>query len=180
MDLKVIIIESLCDGVFSSGHDLAEFHERIQSNTGVEDIIELSSETMMCIQKLDKVTIAEVNGLATAAGFQLAASCDLIVSTERSKFSIPGTKIGLYAATPGIALINNLPQKISFEAFITSKVYSAIEMYKHGLVNYLVQTDDKKIIRKKTLEVCSNILEQNDKGIFDNIIKCKLNLNKLI
>jgi enoyl-CoA hydratase/carnithine racemase len=112
-ETKVVILESLCENVFSSGHDLSElFHS---TPNELHSIMNICSDLMLIINKSEKLFIAEIDGLATAAGLQLASSCDFIIASSRSKFSIPGANIGLYAATPAIKLINFLPSKVAFE-----------------------------------------------------------------
>ena len=89
--------------VFSSGHDLAEM---LYTNDR-EKIIRECSDLMMKMRNSKILYVAEVQGLATAAGFQLAESCDLIIASSKASFSIPGLKIGLYASTPAVPLIEN-------------------------------------------------------------------------
>lgn len=182
-DLKIIIMESLCENVWSSGHDLEEIYNNLENKEIIKGIVEQCSRTMMSIHKSNKIFIAEISDqLVTAAGLQLAASCDLIMSSTNCKFSIPGSKIGLYAATFAIPLIYNLPKKVLFDMLITSKTFSTEEMLKFGLLNKIVHSEKnenkiliKEKIRNETLNICHLILN-NFEFDYDEVIK---NLKKV-
>jgi len=81
---------------------------------GLTDCFLLCMQVMTLIQKLPVPVIAKVNGLATAAGCQLVASCDIAVASEKSQFATPGVNIGLFCSTPGVALGRSLPRKVGF------------------------------------------------------------------
>jgi enoyl-CoA hydratase/carnithine racemase len=161
--IKVVLIQSLCPGVFSSGHDLKELHENRNNYDKIKQIIFDCSDLMMKINLSNKIYIAEVNGLATAAGLQLASSCDFTICSRESKFSIPGMNIGLYAATPAINLIKNLPRKIAFEMMLRGRVLNAEETYKYGLAYKIIYScedtciDEK--IREESLKISEKILK---------------------
>lgn len=86
-------------------------------------------------------TIAEVYGLAAAAGFQLALSCDLLIASDKASFSTPGVKFGIFCSTPGVALARNLPPKLSMKMLLTGEPISAQEAFKYGLVSEVVSAD---------------------------------------
>ncbi|XP_074124763.1 enoyl-CoA hydratase domain-containing protein 3, mitochondrial isoform X2 [Sminthopsis crassicaudata] len=110
-DLRVIIISA--EGpVFSSGHDLKELTEQ-QGQDYHAEVFQTCAEIMMLIQKHPVPIIAKVNGLATAAGCQLVASCDIALASEKSCFATPGVNIGLFCSTPAVALGRAVPKKIS-------------------------------------------------------------------
>lgn len=169
---RVVILDSKCDNVFSSGHDLRELDSCPEQ---VPEIIKTCSEIMLSIIKSQTVFIAEVDGLATAAGFQLASSCDLIVASDRSTFAIPGSNIGLYAATPAIPLILSLPNKVAFDLVVSGSVYSARDMLKYGIVNKVVNLEDetctndmkKYKLRQQTLALANKITSQEE--VINNI-----------
>lgn len=177
-DCKVIVLESKCENIFSSGHNLKEINDNPDK---VGDIIQICSDLMLNIMKSEKVVIAEVDGLVTAAGFQLAASCDLIVASDRSKFAIPGSNIGLYASTPAIPLILNLPNKIAFDILIGGRVYSASDMLNYGIINRVVKNQNnsntKEKLRHETETLAISILKQE--GALANIKDIKKTLYKL-
>ncbi|XP_043944240.1 enoyl-CoA hydratase domain-containing protein 3, mitochondrial isoform X2 [Protopterus annectens] len=109
-DLRVIIISA--EGpVFSSGHDLKELTSA-QGEQYHKMVFDTCSEVMTLIQDVPVPVIAKVNGLATAAGCQLVASCDIAVATDKSKFATPGVNIGLFCSTPAVALGRSVPRKI--------------------------------------------------------------------
>ncbi|MEQ2166079.1 Enoyl-CoA hydratase domain-containing protein 3, mitochondrial [Goodea atripinnis] len=107
-DLRVIIISG---PVFSSGHDLKE----LTSARGREyhmKVFQTCSEVMALIQDIPVPVIAMVNGIATAAGCQLVASCDIAVATEKSTFATPGVNVGLFCSTPAVAIGRAVPRKV--------------------------------------------------------------------
>ncbi|XP_050661240.1 enoyl-CoA hydratase domain-containing protein 3, mitochondrial isoform X1 [Macaca thibetana thibetana] len=109
-DLKVIIISA--EGpVFSSGHDLKELTEE-QGRDYHAEVFQTCSKVMMLIRNHPVPVIAMVNGLATAAGCQLVASCDIAVASDKSSFATPGVNIGLFCSTPGVALARAVPRKV--------------------------------------------------------------------
>jgi enoyl-CoA hydratase/carnithine racemase len=122
--------------VFSSGHDLGEMTGR--SITEYREIFQVCSETMTLIQRIPQPVIAEVQGLATAAGCQLAASCDLAIASEQAGFATPGVKIGLFCTTPMVALTRTIGRKRAMEMLLTGRVVDAATACEWGLVNRVV------------------------------------------
>ena len=112
--IKVIIIAAV-GGVFCSGHNLKELTDaRSNEDDGKSyflDLFNLCSSLMQMIVSCSKPVIAEINGIATAAGCQLVASCDLAVASDSSKFATPGVNIGLFCSTPMVALSRNVNKK---------------------------------------------------------------------
>jgi len=96
---------------------------------------------MMSIQKLPVPVIAKVNGIATAAGCQLVAQCDLAVATHESRFAVSGVNLGLFCSTPSVALSRNLGRKAAFEMLVTGDFISAEQALQKGLVNRVVSAD---------------------------------------
>jgi enoyl-CoA hydratase/carnithine racemase len=122
--------------VFSSGHDLGEMTGR--NITEYREIFDVCSETMTLIQRIPQPVIAEVQGLATAAGCQLAASCDLAIASEQAGFATPGVKIGLFCTTPMVALTRAIGRKRAMEMLLTGCVVDAATACEWGLVNRVV------------------------------------------
>lgn len=122
--------------VFSSGHDLGEMIGR--NITEYREIFDVCSETMTLIQRIPQPVIAEVQGLATAAGCQLAASCDLAIASEQAGFATPGVKIGLFCTTPMVALTRTIGRKRAMEMLLTGRVVDAATACEWGLVNRVV------------------------------------------
>src|SRR5438067_10788710 len=96
---------------------------------------------MEAIRKLAQPVIAQVHGVATAAGCQLAATCDLVVAAENAAFAAPGVKIGLFCTTPAVALCRAVPAKKSLEMLFTGTPITAREAERFGLVNRVVPLD---------------------------------------
>jgi len=122
--------------VFSSGHDLSEMTGR--SVTGYREIFDVCSELMQKIQAIPQPVIAEVQGVATAAGCQLVASCDLAVAADTARFATPGVKIGLFCTTPMVALTRAIGRKRALEMLLTGRMVSAQEAVEWGLINAAV------------------------------------------
>jgi enoyl-CoA hydratase/carnithine racemase len=127
---------------FSAGHDLKEFkNHRSDSDRGrayFKYIIELCSTVMQQIVNLPQPVVAAVQGVATAAGCQLVASCDLAVASAAAKFATPGVNIGLFCSTPMVALSRNVARKHAMEMLVTGDMISAQEALRIGLVNRVV------------------------------------------
>jgi enoyl-CoA hydratase/carnithine racemase len=100
--------------------------------------MERCSALMLSIQKLPQPVIAAVEGVATAAGCQLVASCDLAVASETARFSTPGVHIGLFCSTPMVALSRNVANKHTMEMLLTGDMISADDAHRIGLVNRVV------------------------------------------
>jgi len=122
--------------VFSSGHDLAELVG--SSEHDYRELFELCSRVMLGFRRLDQPVIARVHGLATAAGCQLVASCDLAVASEEAAFATPGVKIGLFCTTPMIPLVRVIPPRAALEMLMTAAPISAHRALELGLVNRVV------------------------------------------
>ncbi len=119
--------------VFSSGHDLGEMVGR--SEAEYRGVFSQCSEMMQKIHAVPQPVIARVQGLATAAGCQLVAACDLAVASTEAKFATPGVKIGLFCTTPMVPLVRNIPAKPAMEMLLTGWPISAERARELGLVN---------------------------------------------
>ena len=127
---------------FCAGHDMKEMTaHRSQPDRGrsyFKALMERCSALMLSIQKLPQPVIAAVEGVATAAGCQLVASCDLAVASETARFSTPGVHIGLFCSTPMVALSRNVANKHTMEMLLTGDMVSADDAHRIGLVNRVV------------------------------------------
>ena len=136
--VKVIIIAAVGD-VFCSGHNLKDITEARENADGgkeyFSDLFNLCSSLMQMIIMCSKPVIAEVNGVATAAGCQLVASCDLAIASDLSKFATPGVNIGLFCSTPMVALSRNVSKKDSMKMLLTGEMIDAAEAKKISLIN---------------------------------------------
>jgi enoyl-CoA hydratase/carnithine racemase len=128
---------------FSSGHDLKELtSHRNDSDRGREfyaRTMTACSDLMLAIVRSPKPVIAAVNGIATAAGCQLVASCDLAVASQDARFATPGVNIGLFCSTPMVALSRNLSRKAAMEMLLLGELVGAVEAKELGLVNVVVE-----------------------------------------
>jgi enoyl-CoA hydratase/carnithine racemase len=127
---------------FSAGHDMKELTaRRADADRGrgyFAQMMTACSAMMQAIVQLPKPVIAAVQGVATAAGCQLVASCDLAVASEAATFATPGVDIGLFCSTPMVALSRNVPRKLAMEMLLTGEPISAATAREFGLVNRVV------------------------------------------
>jgi enoyl-CoA hydratase/carnithine racemase len=153
-DLGVgVLVLRAAGAVFSSGHDLRELLGGTRQQ--YEGIFALCTDVMQTIRLLPKPVIAQVHGLATAAGCQLAATCDLVVASEEARFATPGVKIGLFCTTPAVALCRAVPPKKAMEMLLTGTPIDAREAERVGLVNRVVPAER---LEAATLELAKQIL----------------------
>uniref|UniRef100_T1JMY0 Enoyl-CoA hydratase domain-containing protein 3, mitochondrial n=1 Tax=Strigamia maritima TaxID=126957 RepID=T1JMY0_STRMM len=142
---------------FSAGHDLSE----LTSNTGKEHhelIFSTCTDVMATISKLPIPVIAQVNGLAAAAGCQLAASCDIVIATEKSTFSTPGVNVGLYCSTPGVAVSRAASRKVSSYMLMTGLPISAQEALQCGLVSKICPEEK---LQEETAKIANAICSKS-------------------
>jgi len=134
--VKVVVIGH--EGpVFSSGHDLKEL-TRQRGTEFHKEVFDMCSEVMKLVQDVPMPVIAKVNGLATAAGCQLVASCDIAVATDNSKFATPGVNVGLFCSTPAVAVARSVPRKVAAEMLFTGDPIDADTALRHGLLSKVV------------------------------------------
>ena len=138
-EARVVILRAK-GPAFCAGHDLSEMVGR--DPEFYRRLFDVCTELMTTIQTIPQPVIAEVHGVATAAGCQLAATCDLVVASEEARFATPGVKIGLFCSTPMVALSRAVGQKKAMEMLLTGDFTSAEEARAEGLVNRVAATDD--------------------------------------
>jgi len=125
---------------FCAGHDLKEM--RVDPSLEYyERLFAQCSAMMLTIQRLPVPVIARVQGIATAAGCQLVAMCDLAVASSTAKFAVSGVNVGLFCSTPGVALSRNILRKAAFEMLVTGEFISAQEAKSRGLVNRVAEPE---------------------------------------
>src|SRR5947199_8429616 len=133
---------------FSAGHDMKELTaRRSDADRGrayFAEIMNACSAMMQAVVQLPKPVVASVQGIATAAGCQLVASCDLAVASEAAGFATPGVDIGLFCSTPMVALSRNVPRKQAMEMLLTGEPISAETAQEIGLVNHVVATGTER------------------------------------
>jgi len=142
--IRAIILSGRGKG-FCAGHDIKQMTAGRQSEDGgkayFQDLFSRCTSVMMGLQSLPQPVIAQVHGIATAAGCQLVASCDLAVAAEGTKFGVNGVNIGLFCSTPMVALSRNIPRKQAFEMLTTGEFISADRAAELGLINRAVPAD---------------------------------------
>ena len=142
--VRVVIIAA-SGKLFSAGHDLKEMTgHRGDADGGrafFEQTFGFCSLLMESIVELPQPVIAEVDGIATAAGCQLIASCDLAVASDRSRFGVNGIDVGLFCSTPAVALTRNISMKRAMEMLLTGEMIDAATALEFGLVNRVVPQD---------------------------------------
>ena len=132
-----MVVIAAAGKAFCAGHDLKEM--RAEPSLGYyERLFAMCGRMMMSIQKLPVPVIARVHGIATAAGCQLVAMCDLAVASRDAKFAVSGINVGLFCSTPSVALSRNLSRKAAFEMLVTGEFISAEQALAKGLVNRVV------------------------------------------
>lgn len=125
---------------FCAGHDLKEMrgnHEK----AFMQALFRQCGELMLTIQRMPQPVIARVQGIATAAGCQLVAMCDLAVAADVAKFAVSGINVGLFCSTPAVGLARNLGRKAALEMLLTGEFIDALEAQRRGLVNRVVPAD---------------------------------------
>jgi enoyl-CoA hydratase/carnithine racemase len=140
-DTAVIVLTG-APPAFCAGHDLREMQarrsDRDRGRAFFEETMQSCAAMMQAIVSSPKPVIAAVNGIATAAGCQLVASCDLAVAAEDASFATPGVNIGLFCSTPMVALSRNIPRKAAMEMLLSGEMVPAGRALELGLVNQVV------------------------------------------
>jgi enoyl-CoA hydratase/carnithine racemase len=140
-DESVRVVVLAAEGkAFCAGHDLKEMRAK-PTRDYYERLFSQCSEMMLGVQRLPVPVIARVQGVATAAGCQLVAMCDLAVAASTAKFAVSGVNLGLFCSAPGVALARNLLRKAAFEMLVTGEFISADEARVRGLVNRVVEPE---------------------------------------
>jgi len=155
--VRVVILRG-AGKAFCAGHDLKEMQAARQApDRGAAYFLDLFTRcgaVMQAIPALPQPVIAEVQGIATAAGCQLVASCDMAVAAEGTRFGVNGVNIGLFCSTPMVALSRNVPAKIAFEMLSTGAFIDAARAQEVGLINRSVAADR---LSETTLELAQTI-----------------------
>src|SRR5262245_6305661 len=158
--VKVVVIAG-AGPAFCSGHDLKELRAN-PSRQFYERVFAESSRLMLAITRLPKAVIARVHGVATAAGCQLVATCDLAVAARSARFATPGVDIGLFCSTPAVALSRAVGRKPAMEMLLTGELIDAEAARGYGLVNRVV--DDAKL-DKETSALAAQIAAQSSVAV---------------
>lgn len=152
-DIRAVVLAA--NGkVFSSGHDLSEMVGR--DINIYRRIFDVCAQLMEKIQSIPQPVIAEVQGIATAAGCQLVATCDLAIAVEESAFATPGVKIGLFCTTPMVALSRAVGRKRALQMLLTGELVPAATAMEWGLVNMIVPAAQ---LHEETRKLATKIAE---------------------
>jgi enoyl-CoA hydratase/carnithine racemase len=135
-----VVVVAGAGKAFCAGHDLKEMRSR-PSLDYYERLFGQCARMMMSLQKLPLPVVARVHGIATAAGCQLVAMCDLAVAARGARFAVSGVNLGLFCSTPSVALSRNLGRKAAFEMLVTGEFIDADEARAKGLVNRVADPD---------------------------------------
>jgi enoyl-CoA hydratase/carnithine racemase len=142
--IRVVVFESASEKIFCSGHSLTEV-KGMMSDKDVqaqEKLFAQCSMMMKQIQQISKPAIAKVRGVATAAGNQLVASCDLAYGSEDSRYALPGANIGLFCHTPQVAVSRTVGRKATMEMLLSGQMINSAKAEKIGLINKVVSSAD--------------------------------------
>jgi len=153
-DIHVVVIAANGPG-FCAGHDLKEIREN-RNEKYIEALFRECSQMMLKILKLNQPVIAKVHSIATAAGCQLVATCDLAIASEKARFATPGVNIGLFCSTPMVALSRNVSRKNAMEMLLTGDIFSSEYALNIGLINKVVREDDlDRSVEELALKIAS-------------------------
>jgi len=159
--IRVVVLRG-AGKVFCAGHDLAEMRAGRNAEDGgkayLSELFKTCSAVMLRLQKLPQPVIAQVHGIATAAGCQLVATCDLAVTARSTRFGVNGVNVGLFCSTPMVALTRNVPRKQAFEMLMTGEFASAERAREMGLVNRVVEDEDLEAETMKLAETIAGKL----------------------
>jgi enoyl-CoA hydratase/carnithine racemase len=146
---------------FSAGHDLGQMRDARagpdKGRAALEDLFARCALVMTTIRDLPQPVIAEVQGLAAAAGCQLVAACDMAVAADSARFGVNGVNLGLFCSTPMVALSRNVPRKQAFEMLSTGRFLSAAEAVLAGLINRAVPGPD---LPRDTMALAGTVAEK--------------------
>lgn len=149
----IAIILKSTGPAFSSGHDLKEL--KVYNKTQRHQLFDFCSLVMRKLKNSHQPVIAQVNGVAAAAGFQLVSSCDMVICSKKSVFSLPGIKSGLFCITPSVAVSRAMNSKKKvFEMLVTGDTITADEAFHYGLVNKVV---DEEKLEEETMKLIDKI-----------------------
>jgi enoyl-CoA hydratase/carnithine racemase len=159
-EVRVVIIAA--NGkAFCPGHDLKEMRSS-EDKAFHQQLFDKCGKMMLTINQMPQPVIAQVNGIATAAGCQLVANCDIAVATEDSRFAVSGINVGLFCSTPAVPLSRNLPRKQAMQMLLTGDFISADTALRYGLLNEVVKAEQlqqtctelaEKIVAKSSLAI---------------------------
>jgi enoyl-CoA hydratase/carnithine racemase len=171
-EVNVVVIKG--NGpAFCAGHDINELVGKNYDIQHFRNVFSTCSKMMQTIHKISQPVIAQVHGIATAAGCQLVATCDLAIADIKTKFSTPGVKIGLFCSTPMVPLSRIVGRRRALEMLLTGRLVTAEEAEKFGLINKVVKKEKLDEETEKWANEISkyslNILDTGKKAFYKQI-----------
>lgn len=157
---RVVVIRA-CGRAFCAGHDLKEMRAN-PSQEYYQALFNRCSHFMQSLIALPQPVIAEVQGIATAAGCQLVANCDLAIASEDSRFAVSGINVGLFCSTPSVPLSRNVSRKRAFEMLMTGDFISAQTAVDWGLLNRTVPTEE---LDSAVADLCKKIVDKSSVAV---------------
>jgi enoyl-CoA hydratase/carnithine racemase len=162
LDASVRVVVLAATGkAFCAGHDLKQMMKE-PSKAYYQKLFAQCTRMMMTLQKMPQVVIAQVQGIATAAGCQLVGMCDLAVASEEARFAVSGVNLGLFCSTPAVALSRNLSRKEAFELLMTGEFIDAATAKQKGLINLVAPAAD---LEEATLTLARKILSKSPAAV---------------
>jgi enoyl-CoA hydratase/carnithine racemase len=152
---RVVIVRG-SGRAFCAGHDLKELRAR-SAQEEIQALFARCGKVMTGLMRLPQPVIAQVHGIATAAGCQLVASCDLAVAAQDARFAVSGVNYGLFCSTPGVALSRNVPRKQAMEMLLTGEFIDAATAQQRGLINRVAAPD---LLEAEVDKLVSSILDK--------------------
>ena len=151
--VRVVILAG-AGPAFCAGHDLKEIRAENFSGAYAAQLFSECAKVMLALVHLPKPVIAQVHGVATAAGCQLVASCDLAVAADNARFATPGVNIGLFCSTPMVALSRNVGRKAAMQMLLTGELIDAVTAIRLGLINEVAPEAE---LRNRTAALAAKI-----------------------
>jgi enoyl-CoA hydratase/carnithine racemase len=156
-----VVVLAATGKAFCAGHDLKQMMKE-PSKAYYQKLFAQCTRVMMTLQKMPQVVIAQVQGIATAAGCQLVGMCDLAVASEEAQFAVSGVNLGLFCSTPAVALSRNLSRKEAFELLMTGEFIDAATAKQKGLINLVASAAD---LEEATLTLARKILSKSPAAV---------------
>jgi enoyl-CoA hydratase/carnithine racemase len=168
--LRVVLLAA-AGKVFSSGHDLSEMVGRDIND--YREVFDVCTQLMTRIQSIPQPVIAEVQGIATAAGCQLVATCDLAIASDQAAFATPGVKIGLFCTTPMVALSRAIGRKRALQMLMTGEMIDAVTAADWGLINRVVPAaelaQESRMLAARIAEASSLVVALGKQAFYTQI-----------
>jgi enoyl-CoA hydratase/carnithine racemase len=151
-----VVVLAASGKAYSAGHDLREMRAHPELNF-YQDLFAQCSRMMLQLQQLPQPVIAQVQGIATAAGCQLVSMCDLAIAADTARFAVSGINYGLFCSTPSVGLSRNVARKRAMEMLLTGDFIDAATAVQEGLINHAVAADQ---LERAVLDLCRKILDK--------------------